>query len=214
MRVLIIANGKLNEKIPNQDNTLIIAADGGTKYCIEQNIIPSVIIGDLDSLQPETVHQLQELGTEVIQYPSRKDYTDLELALSYAYEKKPEEIVIYGALGERWDQTIANILLPVLFPSIPITLIDQNQELHFIHKESPLTIHGEPGDTVSLIPLRDNVKCVSTKGLEYHLENETLIFGKSRGVSNQLLANTGEISLSDGVLLCSIIHLHKASNSN
>ena len=45
------------------------------------------------------------------QHPAAKDETDLELALVYAANNYPGDIYLFGVLGGRLDQTLANILL-------------------------------------------------------------------------------------------------------
>jgi len=206
LRYVIVANGILNQKIEVKSDDIIIAADGGTIHCLNQNIYPNVVIGDLDSLSKEAIHELKTHNTKIIRYPTRKNFTDLELALLFAKDQSAEEIIIYGALGARWDQTIANLLLPILFPFISITIIDELQRLHYIHSGQSITITGNQKDTISLIPLEGDAVGITTEGLEYPLKNETLYFGSSRGVSNRLLKKHGKVSLSKGFLLCAVIH--------
>ena len=48
----------------------VIAADGGTHNCEALGIKPDVIIGDLDSMDPDDVTTYRDAGVEVIRYPS------------------------------------------------------------------------------------------------------------------------------------------------
>jgi thiamine pyrophosphokinase len=206
LRAVIFANGRLSPPIPIQLGDLLIAADGGARRCLEQGLIPASVIGDLDSLEPADLEILKACGAQIIAYPSRKDFTDLELALQFACDRQAEEILVLGALGERWDQTIANLLLPVLYCSVHIRLLDGPQEILFLRGGEQLEIRGNPGDAVSLIPLGGDAHGISTQDLEYPLNHETLFFGSTRGVSNVLLAGRATISLEEGLLLCTIIH--------
>ena len=43
---------------------------------------------------------------------------------------------------------------------------------------------------------------VTAEGLEWTLENETLLMGASRGISNVLLGQAATIQVNDGILLC------------
>ena len=64
------------------------------------------------------------------------------------------------------------------------------------------TFHGQPGDTISLIPLSASVADIETRDLKYPLRKETLYFGPARGVSNVLeTADTGQVSFPSGMLL-------------
>jgi thiamine pyrophosphokinase len=166
------------------------------------------VIGDFDSLTPTELEDLQAHGTRLIRYPSRKDFTDLELALQYACEQNADQVIVFGALGLRWDQTLANILL-LANPSTSrprIGLLDGSQEILLIRESQTIEIFGQPGDTVSLIPINGNAEGISTIGLEYPLMKETLQFGATRGVSNVLLENQATIHLEQGLLICIVIH--------
>lgn len=211
MRAVIFANGVLN--LPDarpviRPGDILIAADGGVRYCQELGVIPVAVIGDLDSLLPDEISALQDADVEITRYPARKDQTDLELALRHAINLGVDEILVLGALGARWDMTIANILLlgaPEL-AGITIRLIDGQQEIVLLRGEGKITFHGRRGDTLSLMPLGQDARGVTLAGLEYPLEDGRLRFGSTRGISNVLIAETATVYLKQGLLLCTIIH--------
>jgi thiamine pyrophosphokinase len=215
LRAIIFANGVLNNIRDVRDiilpDDLIIAADGGTTHCRELGIKPSIVIGDLDSLNPDYLKSLQTSGTEIISYPANKDQTDLELAIRKAIELGCDEILVLGALGARWDMTIANLLLPALsdFSKASIRLIDEYQEIILLRGEGGLTFKGKKGDTLSIVPLREDAEGVTLQGLEYPLEDDVLKFGATRGISNVLLEDTATVYLKKGLLLCIHIRKHK-----
>ncbi len=208
MRAIIFANGVLNNIQEVHDiilpDDLIIAADGGTIHCRALGIKPSVVVGDLDSLNPDYLESLQTSGTEIISYPANKDQTDLELAIRKAIKLGCDEILVLGALGARWDMTIANLLLPALsdFSKVTIRLIDGHQEIILLRGEGELTFKGKKGDIVSLIPLGQDAYGVTLRGLKYPLEDDVLKFGATRGISNVLLEDTATVYLKKGLLLC------------
>jgi thiamine pyrophosphokinase len=208
---VIFANGELKD--PQRtlnwvtEGDVIIAADGGSRHCLALGLVPDILIGDFDSLEPEQLAEFENKGCQIIRHPARKDYTDLELALRYACEHGMQDILVIGALGARWDQTLANLLLPAHpdLASARISLIDGPQEIRLIRPGEILVVEGRPGDTVSLIPLNENAAGVNTQGLEYPLVDEILEFGTTRGVSNVLLSERAEIILKQGMLLCILI---------
>jgi thiamine pyrophosphokinase len=216
MRAIVFANGLLD---PTTDvhallhpDDLILAADGGSQHCRELGIIPYAIIGDLDSLEPAIQEEFLAAGVKFHRYPTHKDYTDLELTLQYALAENADDIMIFGALGARWDQTMANLLLPAAdeMRDAHIRLIDGNQEIMLLRGGSPgsgtLTLVGQPGDTLSLIPLGGDAVGIVTEGLEYPLFGGTLYFGATRGISNVLLQEHAAVHLQSGLLLCVLIH--------
>jgi len=212
LRAVIFANGVLNHPEAAssmlQPDDVIIAADGGALHCRRMGLVPHILIGDFDSLDAQELAELQAAGVETIHHPARKNYTDLELALLYARDRGINEILVMGALGARWDQTLANLLLPATqaLASLRISLVDGPQEILLLRGGSQLEVRGRPGDLVSLIPLGGDGSGVTTRGLEYPLDDETLPFGGTRGISNILLGEKGAVSLSQGILLCVVIH--------
>lgn len=206
MRSVIFANGWLDRPPTLFPDDLILAADGGALHCLKYGLPPAAVIGDLDSLAEKHLEALKALGAEIIQHPTRKDFTDLELAIDYAQKRGANPVILVGALGGRWDQTLANLLLPAAFPDLDLRLIDGLQEMVFLRPGRRGIITGRPGDTVSLIPLAGDAAGITTAGLEYPLDAETLRFGATRGVSNMLLLSQAEVSLVSGLLACVVIH--------
>lgn len=216
MQAIIFANGEFqNNCQPSaiKKEGLLIAADGGSRHFQELKIIPDVLIGDLDSSEPDLVAHWKEAGVEVIQHPTDKDQTDLELALLLAQERGAEEILVYGAVGGRLDMTFGNLVLlahPQLH--IPSTLICGKEEVHLLREGDSVVIEGSPGETLSLLPLHPEGAKVSARGVKYPLENDTLAFGLTRGISNQLIENQAPIKLESG--LVAVIHTRNSSSEH
>jgi thiamine pyrophosphokinase len=206
LRAVIFANGSLKPPVRLSPADIIIAADGGAQHCLALGLVPAVVIGDLDSLTAKELEALKAQGAEIVQFPVRKDFTDLELALKHARSTGADEILILGALGERWDQTLANVMLPAAFPDLKIRLVDGNQEFIYLWAGETITVTGCPGDTLSLVPLGGEAQGITTDQLEYSLHGENLPLGSTRGVSNNLLTEKAQISLRDGLLLCVVMH--------
>jgi thiamine pyrophosphokinase len=191
---------------------LLIAADGGLRHCQSLGLTPAVAIGDFDSIDTAQVQAVERAGVQVIRHPARKDQTDLELALLLAIERGARELLVLGALGQRWDQSLANLLLAT-HPGLAeaqLTLLDGTQRITAVRTRA--IIHGEIGDTVSLIPLGGEATGVTTRGLEYGLQDGTLPIGSTLGVSNMLAARKAEVSVSRGVVLC--VHSPREAGSS
>lgn len=206
-RAIIFANGRM-EPLPwfTKDidpSDLIIAADGGSHHCKSLGIIPDVIIGDLDSLDNDAVYSYRQTSVEIIEHPTHKDQTDLELALLLAITRGITQVFILGALGNRWDMTISNVLLAAKsdFTHLSIRFLDGSQELFILRGESQIDIDGRLESIISLIPIEGDSHGITTHGLEYPLDNETLYFGTSRGVSNVISKNQAQIYIKEGMLL-------------
>ena len=206
-RALIFVNGNL----PNldasrsllRDEDFIIGADGGTRHALKLGLVPSVIIGDLDSLGSANL----PADVEVRQFPEDKDETDLELALLYARERGFEEILLIGGLGGRIDQTLGNLSLlsdPV-WDSVDVRMDDGVEEIFFARDQAE--IHGRIGELVSLLPWGGDVVIANTKGLRWALSNETLYAHQTRGISNEMTAFNAAVEIEKGLLL--MVHTRK-----
>lgn len=205
MKAVIFANGTIdNSDSAISGNDLIIAADGGTQHCLSLGITPDVVIGDLDSLTADNINELQIANVEIIRYPAKKDQTDLELALKLAIDRGADEIVVFGAMGGRWDMSIANILLPAEqnLSNATIRIIDGHHEIMLLRAGKEMIFHGEKGDIFSLIPLGRDALGITTIGLEYPMKDDLLRLGSSRGISNLFIENSATVSLKQGLLLC------------
>lgn len=206
MSILIFANGDLQPGKwiePYLDKaTLVIAANGGLEHVLALELQPDVLIGDLDSTSQSLVNQVRMTGATIVEHPVDKDETDLELALSYAVEKRPNEILIFAAFGGRLDHMLANIqlLANAGLASSSVKLVDTRQSAWLVRDETE--IHGKQGDTLSLIPLGGSVRVGSTAGLRWSLRDEVLEFGNTRGISNVMTADRAVVTVNSGLLLC------------
>ena len=206
MKTVIAANGVLepNARLVTlwRDADLRVAANGGAINARQHlQLAPHIVIGDLDSLDDETARWLNAARTEKIQHPCDKDQTDLELAIELAQARGTDEIVILAALGGRPDQMLANVLLLTRFPGMKIA--DAQSEMWVVQNETEIV--GEISDTVSLIPLSASVEGITTRGLAYPLNGESLALGSTRGISNELIERRAIVQVESGMLL--VIHL-------
>jgi thiamine pyrophosphokinase len=196
MRTIIIANGLLPDPAAHsrllRADDWVIAVDGGAAHAQAMGVLPHEVIGDMDSLPAALRATLQAAGTRFHTYPADKDETDLGAA----------EVLILGALGGRLDQTLANLFLlahPAL-AGVDVRLVEGAQTAFLIRQQA--LIEGQPGDTVSLIPLGGDARGVTAEGLRWPLHGETLRLGATRGVSNVLLQEQARVTVEEGVLLC------------
>jgi len=209
MHVVIFAGGTLKpgkafyQVIARAD--LIIAADSGAATALQYGYVPAIVVGDFDSLDTDLLQQLSEKGSQVRQAAVEKNETDTELAIQAAIEQGATSITLLGALGgERFDHTMANILLLADIETVPAKIVDGPSTCWLLRGPGSSFINGQKGDLLSLLPLTGDATGVRTKGLYYPLHGETLRFGKPRGVSNVLTQEHAEVSLVGGMLL--VVH--------
>ena len=211
MKVLLFANGEANDGTMLQralncaGSAYILCADGGALNADKFGLAPQTIIGDLDSLDEGQVASFTAAGAEIILFPAEKNETDLELALLWCIEQGASSISILGALGGRFDQTLANIYLLALpaLEGIPIEVIDGQQSIRLL-RTGRHQIDGQARDTISLIPLGEPVRGITTVALKYPLSGETLKMGPARGISNVMLTDQAIVEIESGILV--LIH--------
>jgi len=112
--------------------------------------------------------------------------------------------VILGGLGGRPDQALANLLL-LAMPALEgrdVRFADGAWTIRMIRPGRALRLDGQPGDRLSLIPLGGEAEGVTSTGLAYPLDEETLHFGPARGVSNVFEEAAITVSLRRGRLWC------------
>jgi thiamine pyrophosphokinase len=210
MRTIIVAGGRTNctdtWRKWLRPGDYVIGADGGAARALAWDLVPDLVIGDMDSLSARQRRALETRGCHFMVHPRAKDETDLELALTYAAEQGAEEIVILGALGGRLDHTLANLLLLAL-PQLAgrsVRLVDGLEQALLLRGGERLVLEGQPGDLVSLLPLGGDAHGVTTSGLAWLLDAGNLRFAFTRGVSNEMTHNRATIRLDDGLLL--VVH--------
>lgn len=204
MKFVIFGNGEVfnykNIKSRLDGEEKIICCDGGIRHALELGITPDFIIGDLDSAKGEQIDIFKQKNVMFLKFPRKKDKTDMEIGIEFAISEGATEIVIFGALGGRFDHALANVgLLKVAVDKgIKAYIIDEKNIIALT--DSSIEIQGRTGDLVSLLPLTTNVTGVCTENLEYKLENAVLNVGSSYGVSNVMTEDTAYVEISDGLL--------------
>ena len=104
--VSVILNGQIptDDTIINQitNSDYIIAVDGSANKLFDLEIIPDVIIGDLDSLQ-----NIKNKDIELVETPDQNK-TDFRKTLEWCIEKNILNISIFGISGESEDHFLGN----------------------------------------------------------------------------------------------------------
>lgn len=183
------------------DDALIISCDGGMRHTMKLGLTPDYIVGDFDSVSPEVLDYYKQKNIELKQVPCRKDETDMELGISHAIELGADDITLIGGIGSRLDHTLANIFQLIRLDKLGIKGRIVNEKNLITLCTSKAEIFGKKGGLVSFVPISPEVKGVTTKGLEYPLENAVLFMDSPRGVSNVLKDEYAEYKFENGMAL-------------
>jgi thiamine pyrophosphokinase len=192
--------------VPKPDR--VVAADGGARLAGVLGVVPDLLVGDLDSVAPGTLSELERLGVATERYEHHTKWeTDTELAVLAALRWEPGQIVIIGAIGGRLDHALSNVLLlthPALV-ELRVVIVEGHQRLFLAKPGAWNEVRGNSGDLLSLLPFGGSPLGVRTEGLLYPLEGEDLLQGRGRGVSNELVADEVRIWLDSGLLLVVVV---------
>jgi len=202
MRAVVVAHGDPDpaDRAHGLGADLVVAADGGALVCERWGVVPHVVVGDMDSLGREGMERLRARGARIEAYPREKDETDLELAVEAARKAGADEIILLAAFGgKRLDHEIANVLLLATAPRM--SAVRGGTVMRVIREGERVSLAGEPGDLVSLVPLAGDAEGVRTDGLRYPLRDETLRFARARGMSNEIVERPAAVGVARGALL-------------
>jgi thiamine pyrophosphokinase len=165
---------------------LVIAADSGLAHARALGVRVDLVIGDLDSVDPDELAAAVAEGAAVERHPEAKDATDLELALDAAFDRGATAVHVVGVGGGRLDHFLGNVLL-LASPRYAAARVDAHVAgAHITLVHDHVDLEGTPGGFCSLLPLGGPAEGVRTDGLRFPLHRETLAPGTTRGVSNEM----------------------------
>jgi thiamine pyrophosphokinase len=202
--ILIIANGeppddKYLQKLADQSD-LIVAADGGSNICLQTNIYPDIIIGDLDSIQQHVLVHFKDC--KIIKVPDQNTH-DLAKAIELSKTLNPGIIRVVAAFGKRLDHSLANLLLiQKTYWELPLEFYDLHGRLSMISETYVLDV--PVGQIVSLFSFLP-VKGLSLSGFKYSLENKDYPNGFN-GLSNVVDQKNARIRIENGSLFLYITY--------
>jgi thiamine pyrophosphokinase len=191
--------------------SFVVAVDSGAKWCFEAGVIPDLLVGDLDSLDPEIAKAFEEQSVETIAFSSEKDASDLELALEEILDRGFTDLVATNVIGGRIDHELAALgnLAAVGERGLAVTVVESDQTLIFLNNPGARTelqvafgsdVAHAAEITVSLIPW-GGVAVVSATGFKWELDRAELHPAKSLGLSNVPTAVEPRIELHSGSLI-------------
>lgn len=179
---------------------LVIAADGGLGHAVGLGVAPDLLVGDLDSLTDTDTTRFPRMQT--ITYPADKTAIDSELAVDVALARGATALLLVGGTGDRWDHSLTNLTLAARLAGegTACELTDGVSRIVMIVPALPWEGELEAGHEVGLIPLAGDAGGVTASGVEYSLQDATLLYGAGRGASNRATGGPARIACGRGVL--------------
>ena len=172
----------------------IVCADSGYCFAKKAGLTPNLIIGDFDSLKEELPQ-----NTEVVKLNTHKDDTDTEHCVMECIRRGYKDFLLLGSIGGRTDHTFANIATLAFLSEYNYNGIARNngEEIRIL-KEGSYEMNNKKGLIFSVFPYGCESVNVTYKGAEYMLNNKTLTYNVSRGISNVFVDDEAEITINRG----------------
>jgi len=206
MRAVVVAHGDVlpSDRALIGPRDFVVAADGGALALERWKLLPHLVVGDMDSLGDAGVERFARQGAGVAKFSAEKNESDLELAVAQAIAAGATEVILLGALGgERLDHETANLLL-LADPGYDGVRIEARRgalRIRAVRGSGSLDLAGPVGCLVTLLPVSGDADGVTTEGLRYPLRDETLAFGRARGISNEVASMPATVAVRKGSLL-------------
>ena len=198
-KALLFINGVPPKNLPETEDYAMIACSDGAFHYLKEKKFPldklDLISGDFDS----------HLGNDEAIYHDRfiftpdQDKTDFHKSLEIIQERGITTVDVYGGSGGEMDHFLGNLTAAFLFKNhLEITFYDEFSTYFFAPKT--LVLENVKGKIISLypFPLTENI---TTKGLNWPLNNESLDISKRIGTRNLASEETVVIHYGKGDLV-------------
>ncbi|MBL4725395.1 MAG: thiamine diphosphokinase [Rhizobiaceae bacterium] len=196
---IIVGGGHVDEEYLTKllaNGYSLIAADGGANRFYKSDIIPDVIIGDMDSLDNISHWRTKTALLEI----DEQESTDFEKCL--ALTNAPLYVGL-GLIGKRFDHSLATMHAMARFATKKtVVLLDETDVIFAARGHVKLTL--EKGARISIYPF-GKINFESSRGLKYPLDNLVMEQGVQIGTSNEAISDVIEITPSNAYATYNVI---------
>lgn len=194
--ITAFSKNKIKNSVNIKEDDFIICADGGYDLAVGENILPDLVIGDMDSGK-----NVDYLCKSIYVQPE-KDDTDTMLCLKHGINVGYKHFVIVGGIGGRLDHTYANLqtLVYAADKGVYAELCD-GENRAFILCEKSACIQKCENTKLSVFAFSDVCEGVNIEGAKYTLKDAALSSSYPLGVSNEFESDFAKISVKKGKLL-------------
>ncbi len=173
---------------------IVVAADGAANRLLASGIVPTTIIGDLDSLDP-----VVERSSLPIEEDLDQETTDCDKLLIHVRRRYAQsQFSLIGLEGDRFDHVLSSLQSTArLYPTCRLVLRDGLA--WFVRPGFPVQVASSVGHTVSLIPI---LPCtgVAMEGVQWSPKAELSPLGAT-SISNIAAGKTVVAQLQEGLAL-------------
>ncbi len=195
--IVIIANGKYPShsyplEIIDKAKT-IICTDGSANKLKKHGFDPTLVIGDMDS-----INNIKDFAESEFIHIPRQDNTDLEKVFNYCIKYGINKVSLLGATGIRDDLALTNMIMLIqYYNKLKIRMVTDIYTIECIKGKHTFSSFAQ--QTISIMAVY-RVKSVTTKGLKFSLKKQSMI-ASGMGISNLAIGNQFTINSSGKLLL-------------
>lgn len=172
-------------------STVKMCADGGANRIkmLNKSMIPDFIVGDFDSILPETISHYKNAGKTQFKKIINEETADVEKCIQFVRDsvKTCKSCILYGFSGGLIDKELNCFHLVRKY-------VDEVDVMMFSERSFAVLLKpginefkfklSEVGPRCGILPLFCTVSC-NSKGLQWDLRGEKMEFGKFISVSNR-----------------------------
>lgn len=200
-RCVIIGAGEMNPDFLSdfswRENDYIICADGGLYHAQQAGVRPDLLIGDQDSF----VEGFPQ-GIPALTCRPEKDDSDMMLAVKEGISRGYKDFVLLGATGGRFDHTLANLqtIAYGLEQGVFVMIADENNMITML-RDGSVFMPRMKGYYLSIFSYTPCCEGITLEGVKYPLQKARLTNWTTLGLSNEILAETAQITVEKGTLV-------------
>lgn len=180
----------------------IVCADGAAQALLKTDHVPNVIVGDLDSLRPDTYKWAEALDVPIERHAAVKDAIDGELALDKALAMGAKSILILGGHGGRTAMFLANlkVLRRVHDLGLDASMVGRGESIRYLSAGGELSLVGRTGATLNILSV-DGDAIITLSGTAFDGVDIVLDRKRAKGVSNKIVSDGARITVRSGTVL-------------
>ncbi|MDR1236130.1 MAG: thiamine diphosphokinase [Holosporaceae bacterium] len=185
---VLCLDGNLEFDLLGKIKLPIVACDGAADTLVKNGIEPSVIIGDLDSVDDNLLKSRKFIRL------NDQNSTDFEKALTYIEEESLSPALVFGVDGGYIDHILGNI---AIFSGTKFAAI--SKDIIFMSVDSSRSFDVEVNTKISIFGMPNCV--IKSKGLRWELDNEELFLCGKSSSSNRAVSDRVELQVLSGKAL-------------
>ena len=187
----------------------LVCADGGANRlaklrrqsdCAEHELVPRLIVGDLDSVTPATLRSFP--SSEVLRISNQND-TDLSKSLRECSLRWPaSQLIVLSGIGGSLQHMLANFSYLSRFSDHSPVCWPLKSQVLFLRPRFEHILEQCPIDrTLGVFAVGRSPDHVTTSGLAWDLTDQSLAFGEEISSSNRFVSSTVTVRADNPVML-------------